>query len=621
MAAVSVGALIYLAHAPWVDFSVLMKHRSDRPSIVLDDEGVEWTRFQLDQREPVARAHMPEHLIQAFIATEDRHFYQHAGISWQGIARSVLQNIYYRRFAQGASTITQQLVRLLFFDTKKTVTRKLKEQFLALLVERQFSKDQIIETYLNNIYFGCGIYGVAAAAQRFWGKQLSEITPDEAAVLAGIVKSPARYCPLLNPDNAIRRRNVVLGCMERVGYLTADMRALYTQRPLMITSYDTVGSSAPHVREMIRMQLEERYGRTMLYTGGLVIKTTIKQSMQQKAVETFKAHVARLRTEKHLPFDGGLITLDVATGAIKALVGGYDFRTSQFNRAVQARRQLGSVFKPLMYASAVERGISLAECVLDEPIAIPDHDRVWEPSNVTHRFDGSMTLARALVTSNNIIAIKVLLGLGTTLMVEKARQAGITAPMNPVPSLALGCIDGTLMEAAGMFNIFAHQGHYVEPYLVSWIKDGTGKKIWNNTSVTRSVFSWATTSKVVHLLEQAVTRWKSYPGMPPLSSPAMGKTGTANDIRSCWFLGSTPAYTTAVYLGADDNRPLSGSLSIRTAFPLWLAYNQAIAQPGTAFAYDPQLTPICIHSITGEQVSSCTNETLTILVKHAEARA
>jgi len=617
--AAALGALCYLIHEPCVDFSVFTRRRTDRPSIVLDDEGVEWTRFQLDQREPVALAAIPDHLIKAFIATEDRNFYRHTGISWKGIARSMLHNIYYRRFAQGASTITQQLIRLLFFNNKKTLVRKVKEQLLALIAEQQFSKDQIMEAYLNNIYFGCGIYGVAAAAQRFWRKSLAELTIDEAALLAGIVKMPTRYCPLLNPDQAIRRRNVVLRCMHEAKYLDAAAYRDYSGRPLLVTTYDLTGSTAPHLREMIRLQLEEQCGRLMLYTGGLTIKTTINQALQTTALLQFKEHVGRLRREQQEPFDGALITIERTTGAIKALVGGYDFQESQWNRAVKARRQFGSIFKPLIYATMLERGVSLAECVVDEPLSIPDHERTWEPTNVTKRFDGPMTLARALVTSNNIIAIKTLLALGPSYVIEKARLAGITVDMQPIPSLALGCIDGTLIEAAGMFNVFANQGTYVAPHIITWIKENSGKKIWSYQPTTTSVFSWATASKIVNLLRNGVNRWSAHSGMQLNGYEATGKTGTTNDMRSCWFVGSTPTYTTAIYLGADDNRPLRGMYAVRSVFPLWVAYNNGITQPEERFSYDPTLHPLRINGITGHITSEEDSTGIEILARAHES--
>src|SRR5579885_1277524 len=294
IASTILGGIWFITHNKCIDFSVLEYYQAGQPSIVLDDEGHEWTRFQLDRREPIPLEKMPKHLIQAFIAAEDWRFFEHAGISWKGIIRSALVNLYHGRKVQGASTITQQLVRLLYFDAKKTFSRKIKEQLVAIMVEAQFTKEQILETYLNHVCFGCGIYGVEAACQRFWGKKAADISLDEAAVLAAIMRSPSRYCPIINPLSAEKRRDVILHSMRKLNIITQEEYELAKSLPVKVKDQDE--PFAPHMKEMIRIFLEEQVGKTALYNGGLIIQTTLNRALQEKAQRAFARQFKQLRS-------------------------------------------------------------------------------------------------------------------------------------------------------------------------------------------------------------------------------------------------------------------------------------------------------------------------------------
>lgn len=605
------GAAYYFVHNSGTYFAHL-KPSPHQDSVLLDDEGVVWARFQFDHRGNVSLTHMPQHLIHAFIATEDRKFYEHIGISWYGIVRSLIYNTMYRRFAQGASTITQQLVRLLLGDTTKTLHRKIKEQLLALIIEQQFSKDQILEMYFNHLYFGCGIYGVSAAAQRFWNKKPEDLTVDESAILAGIVKHPSKYCPLTHSLNALQRRNTVLSCMAHENFISIEEMKRLQELPLLIIQDDTSTCCAPHARDAIRQQLEETIGLRALYQGGLTIKTTLNRTMQQHAHLCFKTSLEDLRTRTHKNIDGALVCIQSTTGEIKAMIGGYDYAQSQFNRATHAHRQLGSIFKPILYTIGLEHNLELSAIAEDEPLQIIDHNKVWEPRNLTRRFDGPMTCARALISSNNIIAIKTALSVGTHIIAQKAQACGLPAP-KPYASLALGCIDATPIEAAGMFNILVNKGYYVTPHLVQWVKNAHGVTLWQAHPQHTPVFSWTNCSIIIHLLEQAVRHWINYLHAAPLPCAATGKTGTTNDARNCWFVGATPLYTTAVYLGTDDHSSLGNIYAVRTAFPLWLSFNRSINQPVAHFSYDPVLKPTIIHTITGEKTDTPTRHSINLL--------
>ncbi|MGE0207249.1 MAG: transglycosylase domain-containing protein [Candidatus Babeliales bacterium] len=597
------GSFFYIIHYQRIDFSALEHYNPGKPSLVLDDEGHEWTRFALDRREPINLQKAPQHLLDAFIAAEDHYFWSHYGISVRGIFRSLLINCYHGRIVQGASTITQQLVKLLFFDARKTYGRKLKEQIYALLVELQFSKDHILQTYMNHVYFGCGIYGVEAAAQRFWGKSACELSIDQAAMLAAIVKSPGQYCPLLYPLSARKRRDVVLSSMYSLGSISYEDYLQAKEAPLELIEYggDTI---APHLKETLRVFLESLCGREQLYTGGLTIQTTINRSLQLHAQEVFKMQLEELKKTIHPAVDGSLLCMKTKTGEIKALIGGYDFTQSQFNRALQAKRQFGSIFKTFVYAAALQEGKHFAQTALDEPIAI-GNDNVWQPQNNTRQYEGEMTLARALSHSNNIITIKTLLQIGVDKVVALAKKLRLSGEILSYPSLALGCIDGTLKEAVGMFNIFANHGMYVEPHYLLWVKDSLGTKIWKKRVDSERILSNFVTSQVTKVLAIGMSRIKNRYENSWIDAEAIGKTGTTNECRTNWFCGSTPEYTTGLYIGTDDNRSMGKHIyAVRTAFPIWLNLYRNICNGTKNFTYDPQLKEIFIDNRTGKRVAA-----------------
>jgi penicillin-binding protein 1A len=593
------GAFVFVIHSRCVDFSVLENYSPGQPSILLDDTGKEWGRFQLDRRKFVSLDTMPKSLINAFLATEDHKFYEHHGLSIRGIVRSAFVNVYHGKKVQGASTITQQLVRLLFFDAKKTFVRKVKEQIFALLVEFQFTKDQILETYLNHVYFGHGIYGVQAAAKRFWNKNVQDLALDEVAVLAAMVRSPTHYSPISYPENSQKRRNVVLRLMQRRGYID-ELDCLQAQAIVLHVQHHEVDLIAPHLKETIRIFLEDYVGKQQLYCGGLIIQTTINYDIQKQAQKSFYDHITNLRNSYLPEVDGALISIAPATGEIKAIVGGYDFEKSKFNRAMQAKRQMGSIFKPFVYAAALEQGASLADVEIDEPIEMKQGGKIWAPQNNTNKFIGESTLARALSYSNNIIAIKTLLKVGIDKVIAMARRVHITANIPPYPSVALGCVDVTLDEAVGAFNVFANNGVYVQPHYVRWVKDKLGVKIYKMTEVKEQVMDSKISSQILKVLSLSMIRLKKSIGEQWFGGDAAGKTGTTNDSRTCWFCGSTPELTTGIYIGEDSNKSLGQKVyGARVAFPIWFALSKHVTKHHKQFYYDPTLREITIDAKTG----------------------
>lgn len=594
----------YLAHHNCISFAALERYNPGKATILLDHVDREWARFELDRRKAISIEQMPTQLIHAFLAAEDWHFYDHWGISLKGIARSFIANVYHGRIVQGASTITQQLVRLLFFGHQRTWTRKLKEQLVAVLMEMRFSKDQILEAYLNHVYFGCGIYGVEAAARRFWGKSVADVSVGEAAVLAAIVQSPGTYCPLLHPLAAQRRRDVVLYKMRKLAFIDDAMLQEAMSKPVevILSSEKQYGQYA---REAVRQFLEQQFGDS-LYTNGYIVKTTIDVPMQEKAEHSFKEHVSFIRKTINDGIDGGLLSIAVHTGEIRALIGGFDFEVSRFNRALQAQRQLGSIFKPLIFAVAMQQGMTFADVMYDEPITIVDaYGKEWRPNNYDLTFSGPMTLACALSRSNNIIAIKTFMEVGREAVMTLAKKCHVPDPGHAFASLSLGCIDVTLAQAVGMFNIFANDGTYVEPHLVSWVKDSWGTKVYKYQTLCEPVLEPRVSGQVLKVLGLGLNRVRSALPQKWIDSEAASKTGTTNDWRTCWFVGSTPEITTGVYIGRDDNRSMGANVyPLHTAFPIWIGLHREITANKKRFSYDPSLREIIINERTGKRLQT-----------------
>lgn len=614
--AISIGSIFYIVQHPWVDFSVLENYNPGQPSLLHDCNGKVWGKFELQKREIIKYKDIPEHLIQAFLAAEDWNFFTHHGISFKGIIRSSLINLYKRKIVQGASTITQQLVKLLFFDLSRSFKRKIKEQFLSLIIERQFTKEQILETYLNHVYLGAGIYGIEAACKRFWSKSAKEISIDQSAILAAIVRSPKAYCPLYNPENSLKRRNTILNSMQKLKFITKDQYKYYKKLPIEITENNS-NNIAPHLKETIRIYLEELVGKHKLYTGGLKIYSTIDINIQKSANSALNNKIKELK-ENIKNIDGALLSIDTKTGAIKALVGGYNFKNSQFNRALYAKRQIGSTLKPIIYSAAINSGLNFNDIAIDEPLTLLNNNNIWSPKNATKRFEGPVTLAYALSNSNNIIAIKTLLKVGVNKIINLSKKAGLKANFLPYPSLALGCIDCSLKEVTAMFNIFANYGTYAEPYFLNYVKDKWGNKIYKNKVKSYKVLDQKISDQVNKVLSIAINKIKKILKIKKLSCKVIGKTGTTNNFRTCWFAGSTPELTTALYLGCDDNTPMAGKnvYSSRTALPIWFDFNRKIKPKIKKFNYSPELKKVRINLRSGKIENFKSSKTATILINN-----
>ena len=453
------------------------------------------------------------------------------------------------------------------------------------------------------MYFGYGIYGVEAASQRFWGKSACDISVDEAAILASIVRSPKYYSPLRAPLSVEKRRNVILKSMLKLGHVSQELYDAASQAPVVIAEND-ISVLAPHLKETIRIEVEKMIGKQSLYTGGFTIQTTINIDMQKAAEESFTNHVAKLRKTMFETIDGGMVCIESKTGEVKSFVGGYDFTTSKFNRVIQAKHQMGSTFKPLVYASALEHGSSLLDVEVDEPYEFFQNGTFWAPRNHTRTFVGPITLARALSFSNNIVTIKTALKAGLDNIVKMAQRCSLADSLKPYPSLALGCLNVNLMQSVGAFNLFANQGKYVEPHYLRWVKNKFGEKIYKTKVSSQQILSREIANKVGFILTFSIKRLQRVLGARWFGGDALGKTGTTNDSRTCWFCGSTPEYTTSVYIASDDNRALGEQVyASKVAFPICFYFYKKCKLPAKKFSYDPRLKKVSVNWKKGQVVN------------------
>lgn len=609
------GFIIFLFRYPFIDFSSLENIDTGKPSIVYDNNGKELFKFALEKKEYISLDKIPKYLIDAFIAAEDHDFFSHSGISIRGIIRSFLINLYHKRVVQGASTITQQLIKILFLSYERNFLRKIKEAFLAFQIENFLTKEQILELYINNIYFGRGIYGVEAASKRFWNKGTSEVSLDEAALLASVAKSAKFFSPLNSISGAKSRRNIVLNSMNKLGFISDEEYINSRSCEVEIKLGSDLNPMRLYVQEWIRQWLERQFGRELLYKKGLKIWTTLNLDFQAKAEIIFRRRLYILSKLYGHDINGGMLSIDVTTGAIRSFIGGIDFYNSQYNRAFQAYRQMGSSFKPILYSAALFSGIDMDSTFVDEPLQLYlSQNQVWMPRNWDEQHHGTMTLAKALTISNNIIAIKVFLKIGSSVVLDFAKKFGIHRNLQDYNSLPLGVAEATIEENAAAFNVFANHGYYVKPYLIESVYNEFGEKIYENLFKKHQVLSLDVASKMVNALSIRMQKTKEYKKRNWIDSESIGKTGSTNRSTTTWFVGSTPEITTSVYIGFDDNRSIGKNIyATHTSYPLWLEFHRLISTRKKVFYLDPKLKEALIDWNSGRQVDKQYENTVFIL--------
>lgn len=534
-----------------------------------------------EQRIEVPLARVSPHLRRAVIAVEDQRFYEHRGVDLVRVVAAAFANIREGRRAQGGSTITQQLARLAFLSRDKTFRRKLKEVILAARIERDYSKDEILELYLNKIYFGDGLHGAEAAARGYFGKPAADLTIAEAALLAGLIKSPSTYAPSVNLDRAVARRGIVLQAM--LDGRLIDRPTYDGARAAGVTLKDVLQKDEAfglHFKEQVRRELVERFGFERVLEGGLRVHTTLDSDMQQaaeRAVEEGLQNIEKRRGYSHPPreLQGALIAIDPKTGHVRAMVGGRSFRESRFNRAVQARRQPGSAFKPFVFAAALEEGYTPASVIenLDDPVLTQQGE--WVPED-EHSDATSMTLRTALRTSSNRAAVQLLRSVGIPQTVSTAERLTVETPPS-VPSLALGAGEVTLASLTSAYGAFANGGVVHKPQTILRVEDSEGQLLYQATGDGTRAISEVTAFLMSTMLADVVNAGTAYRARREgFVLPAAGKTGTTNDYVDAWFVGFTPSLVSGVWIGFDQPRTIvANGYAGDLAVPLWARFMSA----------------------------------------------
>jgi penicillin-binding protein 1A len=559
-----------------------------------------------EQRIEVPLARVSPHLVRAVLAVEDQRFYEHRGVDVVRVAAAVLANLRAVRAAQGGSTITQQLARQSFLTLEKSLRRKLRELVLAAQIERLYTKDQILELYVNKVYFGDGFHGAEAAALGFFGKHAWELDVAESALIAGLIKSPSAYAPTINLGRAVVRRAVVLqamleaGAIDRATYDTARAAPVVLENALKRDE-----AFGLYFKEQVRRELVERFGWDRVYQGGLRVYTTLDANMQHAAEAALEDALVRIearpgyRHPKRQPagtpsspsragaaasyLQGAVVALDVATGQVRAMVGGRNFWESRFNRATQARRQPGSAFKPFVYAAALEGGFTPASLIqnLDDPVLTASG--AWMPED-EHSDLGSMTLRTALRTSSNRAAVQLLQAVGIRRAVDYANRLHV-GPVPAVPSLVLGAGEVTLISLTAAYASFADGGLVRRPILVRRVEDRDGRLLYRAEEQVSRAVEETTAFMMANMLADVVNAGTAYRARQEgFVLPAAGKTGTTNDFVDAWFIGFTPALAAGVWVGFDEPRTIvpngfAGDLAV----PLWAKFMKAAtrtARPG-----------------------------------------
>ena len=561
---------------------------------VYDARGRVLHEFFKENRSQVPLNQIPRHLKNATISTEDRSFYQHWGVDLWGIARAAATDVMHLKRAQGGSTITQQLARNLFLTHERTFTRKLKEIALAIEIERNYSKDQILEMYFNQIYFGEGAYGVEAAAKTYFNKPVRQLSLSECALLAGLPANPSIYSPRRRPRAALARREKVLRNMLVTKAITPVEYQNASHAPLGVTPVRYSNDRAPYFVEMVRLYLDEKYGSNLVYEGGLKVYTTLDMDLQDVAERALEKQLSSLESDLRIkatranyvpaPADSGRVTIktpylqgafvamDPRTGYVRALIGGRDWNQSNFNRAIQARRQPGSAFKPFVYVAAIDNGFHPTDIIVDEPVSFPGgNGELYQPQNYDKQYRGPVTLRYALQQSINIPAIKLLRKVGTSLVASYARRMGIRSPIGQNLSLALGSSEVTLLELTTAYGVFANRGIRNDALYVLKVEDKTGTVLEKNAPRPVEVLSEETASVMTSMLQSVVDHGTGYPARARgFFNPAAGKTGTMDNYWDAWFVGYTPSLCAGVWVGFDEKRTIGpGMTGARAALPAW----------------------------------------------------
>jgi len=701
------GSLTGLLIAFQSDLPEIEELEDYKPSIISEiysDEGKVIAEFAVERRVVIPFREIPPYLKDALVATEDKHFFRHPGIDPSGIGRAAILNVMEGRRGQGGSTITQQLSKLLFLTPERTYERKIKEAILAFQIEKNYTKEEILTLYCNQVLLGHGVYGVEAGAQFYFGKSARELSLEEAALIAGLPGRPADFSPFANPERGLSRRNHVLDRMYEEHFILKEVRDELKKRPIQLRRRTRSDELAPYFVEEVRQYLEQKYGSQRIYRGGLRVYTTLNESMQTVAekvmdeglrdldkrqgfrpvafnvhedtegaiqdfvaedwgdpltvgqivsgvvtavddrratvrIDRFSATLDResiLWTQAPRPsailkvgdvtefkivsidpptetlkvtleqeplVEGSFLALENRTGQVKAMVGGFDFERSKFNRAVQARRQPGSAFKPFAYAAAIDAGFTATSLILDAPVQYQDPatQEIYEPSNYDGTYEGWVTLRRALEASRNVPAVRLTEQIGPEKAAEMGRRLGLEGPLPPYLSLPLGSAEASLLEMVSAYSAFPNQGIRMRPYFVTKVTDRDGNLLEETHPKAASAIR-ADTAYIITSLLQGVVQRGTAATAARLGRPLAGKTGTTNDYTDAWFIGFDPGLAAGVWMGYDQKKPLGDrEVGARAALPPWIQFMEAVRtnQPIEDFVVPSNIVFVAVDRHTG----------------------
>jgi penicillin-binding protein 1A len=681
--------LVYSTDLPQVD--QLEHYRPSSITELYDDQGRTIGSFALQRRVVVSYDDYPQVLRQALISIEDKDFYRHWGINVWRIAGAAYRDIRSGGRVQGASTLTMQLARNLFLSPDRSFHRKIQEALLAVQIERRFTKPQIFTLYANQIYLGHGVYGFEAASQFYFSKPAKKLTLDEAALLAGLPKSPSYYSPITHPDHALKRRTLVINSMLEDGIITAQQAATARDQPIHLDVAHDPDSLAPYFVEEIRRYLEAKYGSDQVHEGGLRVYTSLDMDLQRAAnravfdglavyerrhgwrgrvqnvltgdvtlanyqhpdwdsepeVNSYEHAIvlnvtpaaatvkfshytatlapadapwthrklqdilkrgdivyvkvlalnpdgkAKVSLEEDSGAQGALVAIDNATGEIKAMVGGRDFNLSKFNRATQALRQVGSSFKPYVYTAAIDHGATPDDTILDAPVTFPNASGPpYEPHNYDEKFEGTITLRRALAQSRNIPALRLADSLGIKTVIDYAHRFGITSNIPPYLPVALGAVEITPMEQTSAFSVFPNDGVHITPRYITKVTDYEGRTLEENFPDVKDVIGARTARTMTAMLREVVLHGTAI-AAASMKYPLAGKTGTTNNFTDAWFVGFSPSLTCGVWIGYDEKKFLGAKeTGAHAALPIWMDFMKVALAGKDPGEFQPPPEPV-----------------------------
>ncbi|MDI1471763.1 MAG: PBP1A family penicillin-binding protein [Thermodesulfovibrio sp.] len=564
---------IYWLFSDLPDIRNLEGYRPLEASIVYSSDGQVLTEFFYERRKFVPYYEIPDIIKKAFISAEDVRFYRHPGVDIIGIMRALYRDIKAGSIVEGGSTITQQLAKMLFLKPERSITRKIKEAILSIQIEKKYTKDEILGLYLNQAYFGNRAYGIAAAAEAYFGKSFRELKISEIALLASLPKAPSAFNPFKRPEVALKRRNIVLQKMLEEGFITKEQYNEAIKEPLPEHPHWR-RFEAPYFVETLRQELETKYGER-LYKDGLRIYSTIDYKYQKKAEESVQKGLAEIHKRVKPKIQSALIAIDLKTGYVKALVGGNDFWETQYNR-VFALRQPGSAFKPFVYAVALMEGWNIDDTILDAPVSFPGavQGKNWSPKNYNNEYHGEVSLRKALALSLNAATVRLASQVGIKKVVEFAQQCGLKTKIHPYLSTALGASDVKPIELTTAYSVFA-TGKKIKPIFYEKITDHNGVIIEENKPEVETILPEEIVEQMREFLREVVISGTAQRAKE-LQREVYGKTGTTNNYSDAWFVGFDDDLLVGVWVGRDNNKPIGPKeAGARTALPIWIDFMKA----------------------------------------------